>query len=64
MCVCLSELLIHYRESLNPLAPPLPSATLIKAMGDIGVAMTPFGDIETVILVDNSYLSSTQGVGH
>ena len=27
----------------------------IKAMDDIGVVMTPFGDVVTVILVVNSY---------
>ncbi len=36
-------------------------------MDDIGVVMTPFGDVVTVILVANSYVvdsSQTQGVGH
>ncbi len=28
----------------------------IKAMDDIGVVMTPFGDVVTVILVVNSYV--------
>ena len=37
----------------------------LKAMVDIGVAMTPFGDVVTVILVANSYVFVlTQGVGH
>ncbi len=27
----------------------------VKAMDDIGVVMTPFGDVVTVILVANSY---------
>ncbi len=27
----------------------------LKAMDDIGVVMTPFGDVVTVILVVNSY---------
>ncbi len=30
--------------------------SFFKAMDDIGVVMTPFGDIVTVILVVNSYL--------
>ncbi len=29
---------------------------VIKAMDDIGVVMTPFGDVVTVILVANSYV--------
>ncbi len=38
-------------------------------MDDIGVVMTPFGDVVTVISVVNSYVfgflrSLTQGVGH
>ncbi len=42
---------------------------MIKAMDDIGVVMTPFGDVVTVSLVANSYVvgflgSSTQGEGH
>ncbi len=38
----------------------------VKAMDDIGVVMTPFGYVVTVILVVNSYVlrSPTQGVGH
>ena len=28
----------------------------LKAMNDIGVIMTPFGDVVTVILVVNSYV--------
>ncbi len=28
----------------------------VKAMDDIGVVMTPFGDVVTVILVVNSYV--------
>ncbi len=32
-------------------------------MDDIGVVMTPFGDVVTVILVVNSYVL-TQGVDH
>ncbi len=35
---------------------------MIKAMDDIGVDMTPFGDVVTVILVVNSLRSLTQGV--
>ncbi len=31
-------------------------ASIIKAMDDIGVVMTPFGDVVTVILVVNSYV--------
>ena len=30
--------------------------TKVKAMDDIGVVMTPFGDVVTVILVVNSYV--------
>ena len=34
-------------------------------MDDIGVVMTPFGDVVTVILVVNIYVFGlTQGVGH
>ncbi len=29
---------------------------LLKAMDDIGVVMTPFGDVATVSLVANSYV--------
>ncbi len=29
----------------------------LKAMDDIGVVMTPFGDVVTVILVANSYVN-------
>ncbi len=29
---------------------------VVKAMDDIGVVMTPFGDVVTVILVVNSYV--------
>ncbi len=29
---------------------------LLKTMDDIGVVMTPFGDVVTVILVVNSYV--------
>ena len=38
---------------------------VFKAMDDIGVIMTPFGDVVTVTLVVNSYVlrSLTQGVG-
>ena len=34
---------------------PQPTPQRIKAMDDIGVIMTPFGDVVTVILVVNSY---------
>ncbi len=34
----------------------LVSLSFLKAMDDIGVVMTPFGDIVTVILVVNSYV--------
>ncbi len=30
--------------------------SILKAMDDIGVVMTPFGDVVTVILVVNSYV--------
>ena len=30
--------------------------TTLKAMDNIGVVMTPFGDVVTVILVANSYV--------
>ena len=33
-------------------------------MDDIGVIMTPFGDVVTVILIINSLGSSTQGASH
>ncbi len=35
----------------------------LKAMDDIGVVVTPFGDVVTVILVVNSY-HQHKGVGH
>ncbi len=31
-------------------------ATVVKAMDDIGVVMTPFGDVVTVSLVANNYV--------
>ncbi len=42
----------------------LGSKRALKAMDDIGVVMTPFGDVVTVILVVNSYEIETQGVDH
>ena len=33
----------------------MPPITSLKAMDDIGVVMTPFGDIVTVTLVVNNY---------
>ncbi len=32
------------------------NCTLLKAMDDIGVVMTPFGDVVTVSLVANNYV--------
>ena len=36
----------------------------IKAMDDIGVVMTPFGDVVTVILVVNSYVFYKVAMGN
>ncbi len=33
------------------------TSIIFKAMDDIGVVMTPFGDVVTVILVANSYVA-------
>ncbi len=43
------------KEAIIYLIPSKTGMVVIKAMDDIGVVMTPFGDIVTVILVVNSY---------
>ena len=55
---------VHDRLLINQLWDLLNSSfdigvtILLKAMDDIGVVMTPFGDVVTVILVANSYVDT------
>ena len=57
--ICQEHIYIYSKCQAIKLHPPVCITSVVKAMDDIGVVMTPFGDVVTVSLVANSYV-----VGH